>query len=503
MTAFFKPKAGTAPKTSKKRKADKAKEEPRAASKLQKQSLILVEEVDVLYEEDKQFWATLMGMIAQSKRPFIMTCNDETLVPIQGLTLYGILRFSPPPVELAADVCLLIAANEGHALERHAVEDLYLSRGNDLRAAITELNYWCQIGVGDCRGGFDWFYLRWPKGIDLDENGDVVRVISENTYMKGMGWIARDPIATCNDPWGGEEEAMHQCWDSWQLNVCDWHNSLDMAACTDDLSKGGRVADLSAYQDFSQALSDCDLYSNGMFGATLQEVINPCLPELPTKAREDYVVGRQLLEAEPMTPSAALGGEISTSVSSLARNDLLNYASQTQESSAASTLTPIGEQKAITILESSFKSPPSTPLTRRAFSLAFDPIAASDTDSRTSHLTLSVFDGPFPTIVLDIAPWVRSIVSYDHHLMLERKRLSSLLSEGGGGAKRKRMRNTRAAYSALEGGERRSTRRERYFGDLVNMNLVLGTGLEAWREAVLEAMEVAAPIGGIATVEDG
>lgn len=58
-----------------------------------RQSVILIEEVDLLYDEDKGFWAAVVELVAESKRPVILTCNgkwfslnfprDERLKPSQ------------------------------------------------------------------------------------------------------------------------------------------------------------------------------------------------------------------------------------------------------------------------------------------------------------------------------------------------------------------------------------------------------------------------------------
>lgn len=487
MTIFFQ-KTATSKPPIKKPVGEKLTEAPKTSSaKSQKQSLILLEEVDILYEEDKQFWATLIGMMAQSKRPFIMTCSDESMVPLQTLNLHGIFRFSPPPIDLAVDLCLLTAANEGHILRRTAVEALYKSRNNDLRSSLTELNYWCQIGVGDRKGGSDWFYLRWPKGSDLDDNGDVVRVLSEDTYCKGMGWVGRDLIVACPDSMRSEEEAMKQAWDSWSLDLGNWDTTLDLQSWADSLSQNipeqsKKFEALALFDDFCFSMSDADLLSSGSLGTGFQEMIDPGLPDMPGKMRDDFIVGRRLLEADPKVMPSSPSIDLSLSLKSFARQTLLN-GSPTLNTTSTSVLGPLTEKRVSQSLGHSFE-PQASSLNRMDLAHAFDPIAINEKIAVASYLDPSVFDRTTKLIVLDVAPWVRGIVEFDSDLMQERLKLSNLLSEGG---KRKRMRTTRSAYSAMEGGERKTTRRERYFGDNLNTVFVRRTAGVGWREAAERA----------------
>jgi DNA polymerase III delta prime subunit len=275
MNAFFtakakEPKSKQPAKPATKTSQSEVKKEP---AKVQRQSLILLEEVDILYEEDKQFWTTLVSLIAQAKRPFIMTCNDETLVPLHTLTLHGIFRLSPPPNDLAVDRLLLIAANEGHSLARRAVEQLYDSRGRDLRATTMDLQYWCQIGVGDRRGGLDWLYPRWPRGVDLDENKEVVRVISQDTYRAGMNLLGRDPVVNpMLSPQLVEEEVLHQAWDSWGFDLGNWPDTPEMISWAEGSgpaiqNPADRLGALCAYDDLAGAMSVADVCSSRSFAA--------------------------------------------------------------------------------------------------------------------------------------------------------------------------------------------------------------------------------------------
>ncbi|OHE96577.1 ATPase [Colletotrichum orchidophilum] len=426
MTSFFKLKAASKPEAAPLPKAiDQPSEAPKSAKakvQNQKQSLILLEEVDLLYEEDKQFWATIMNLVAQSKRPFVMTCNDETLVPFHNFMLYGILRFTPPPALLAVDVLLLVAANEGHALSRAAVSALYESKGNDLRASLMELNYWCQLGVGDRRGGFDWFYPRWPTGCDKDENGDVVRVVSEGTYLEGMGWISRDR-AVVPSARAAEEEL---------------------------------------------------------------EPLDPTQPDLPIKTRDDLVLGRRLLEAPFQIDYTLTATTIATGLKCAARQLLQTVPLR---DGTVAKLDCFRENSAIRQMGQFFATPPREEVINRYdMATAFDPIAVSEKAAATVSTSLepSVFDRTMRMITVEVAPFVRSIISYDHRLMQNRMQRSGLLSEGGRPGKR--MRSTRAAYSALEGVARGNMRKENYFVADISTTLVMRTAGEGWQAAVDEVM---------------
>ncbi|KAF3065150.1 Telomere length regulation protein elg1 [Daldinia childiae] len=482
VTAFFKPNPALAQKPAKSADLSGVKE-AKKPSKTQKQSLILLEEVDVLYEEDKQFWATIISMILQSKRPFVMTCNDETLVPLQSLNLHGIFRFSSPTKDLAVDLLLLIAANEGHALRRHAVETLYDSRGHDLRASITELNYWCQIGVGDAQGGFNWFYPRWPKGSDVDEGGDTIRVVSQDTYQAGMGWLNRDAVVSNSFLRSTQEELHQQAFCNWSFDTyesCPYDDlvSWETVAIERESSTKERLEILKSIESFTGFMSDADIGSSDFSDVPNQVSMDASIPHIPTKTREDFIIGRQLLEAFPSVRYDTMGLDVSTALKDLSKNKLRD--AQTF-GGARDVYKPLSEAQITTKLEvylsDLLRTEPS--VVRLDYSLAFDPIAASEKNMAAGYLEPSVFDGTMKTISLDIAPYVRGIVAYDQRLQQERLSRSSLLSEGGQPG-RKRMRTTRSAYSAIEGGARASTRRERYFTADINPHLVMRTGGRGW-----------------------
>ncbi|KAG9590259.1 P-loop containing nucleoside triphosphate hydrolase protein, partial [Aureobasidium melanogenum] len=473
MKSFFttKPKSAPPPKKEKKPKlnVDQAQKVLSSSkpSRGQKQSLILLEEVDIMFEEDKNFWTTVFTLLQNSKRPVIMTCNDEDLVPLQAINYQALLRLSAPPTDIATDYMLLLAAQEGHLLRRDAVSTLYEAKHHDLRASIAELQLWCQMGVGDPRGGLSWIYPRWPVGSGLDENGQPIRVFSENSYQAGMGFVAHETSFSLEGT--QDDELLKETWEGWNIDPREelFAEVTSTYSVSEQLDSQSRMTALKQFSGLSDSLSDMDVFCEIGLPGKENHKTDATQPELPPKARASYINGMALLQTPEVVDYSTLDTQLAVSGSRLARkvfSDLVN---------------PPPSSLVRRVVETHSPNNRVSQLTRGDISAAFDAIATMMTTptSGPASLAYSVFDGPLQTVVTDVAPYVRSIAAYDLALETHRDKLqgSSQGSTGGGGAGSKRARTTRAARSALEGGQRQLTRRERWFDTAFDLELALRT----------------------------
>ena len=175
---FFKTKSSVASVSSQKSKSADWKSAPKRSANSQKESLVLLEEVDILFDEDKGFWTGVIALIEQSKRPVVMTCNDIRNIPLDELPAYQIIDFTPLSTSVVAPYLTSVAAMEGHILNLTTVMNAYEYLRHDLRATFNELQFWCQLGVGSQQAGLDWF----PDLTQKDQYGAPLRVTSEYTY---------------------------------------------------------------------------------------------------------------------------------------------------------------------------------------------------------------------------------------------------------------------------------------------------------------------------------
>ena len=266
MNSFFKSAKGikskrSAKKSSPQKVGPEANEQPKKQQS-QKQSLILLEEVDVLFEEDKLFWATVLELTLQSKRPIIMTCTDERLLPLDDIALHAIFRFGPPPDPLAVDYLLLVACNEGHLLPREAVSALYNAKRSDLRASIAELNFWCQMAIGDVKGGLEWMLIRSTADEHQEPESEYSRVVSEATYQNGMGWLSGGLSSETEPSISQETELLLEAWHGWGIDV-GAHNDYvirNLRMRPEEISGRQAIEELERFEQACEALSAADTY---------------------------------------------------------------------------------------------------------------------------------------------------------------------------------------------------------------------------------------------------
>ncbi|KAI7862734.1 P-loop containing nucleoside triphosphate hydrolase protein [Spinellus fusiger] len=131
-----------------------------------KQSLILLEEVDVLFEQDSGFWSGVIALSKKSKRPIIMTCNDSTSVPFKSISVHKQLLMKPPSDNHLICYLHLICLSEGHLVEPYDLGRLVKSIGPDVRQLMCTLEMLCRhestVSLKPLNDGRKYFY-KWKN----------------------------------------------------------------------------------------------------------------------------------------------------------------------------------------------------------------------------------------------------------------------------------------------------------------------------------------------------
>ncbi|KAM9281471.1 ATPase family AAA domain-containing protein 5 [Morus bassanus] len=110
-------------------------------------SLILFEEVDIIFDEDAGFLSAIKTFMATAKRPVILTTNDPTF----SLTFDGYfeeINFRTPSLINAASYLQVLCLAENLRMDVKDLATLLTTNNCDIRQSVLYLQFWVRSGGG-------------------------------------------------------------------------------------------------------------------------------------------------------------------------------------------------------------------------------------------------------------------------------------------------------------------------------------------------------------------
>ncbi|KAG5359041.1 Telomere length regulation protein [Yarrowia sp. C11] len=192
-------------------------------NKKHKSCIILIEDVDVLYDDEKGFWSVLEKVLEKSKVAVVVTTSEVTIErefppSFEGHVVWELFErqtgkgvvsgkttesrtdsngsrdltedardssepprdiSEPPRATTTPDILptylSLLCLCEGYEVSIKDSTTLLSKYAHDIRQTINHLQFWCQMGVGDPLGGFNWV-------IPISE-GQGKRVLSGDMFV--------------------------------------------------------------------------------------------------------------------------------------------------------------------------------------------------------------------------------------------------------------------------------------------------------------------------------
>ncbi|XP_070580263.1 ATPase family AAA domain-containing protein 5-like isoform X2 [Ptychodera flava] len=188
--------------------------------KIASTSLILFEEVDLIFEEDKGFWSAINTLMSTTKRPIVMTTSDSTFaVPIDECFLE--YTFKPLSVSTVATNLQLICLAEDIRTDRDDIERLVELHNCDIRQCLLNLQFWAESGAD-----------RKLSGVDASEKTDQNSVDRGNADFP----YTQESVMSCRtDKVKGQgSEHLHQGNDPMNSNMQEKVESADVEDETQD-----------------------------------------------------------------------------------------------------------------------------------------------------------------------------------------------------------------------------------------------------------------------------
>ncbi|KAK5640951.1 hypothetical protein RI129_009498 [Pyrocoelia pectoralis] len=114
--------------------------------KLGKMCLLLIEDVDLVFEQDDGFLTALSQLVVTSKRPIVLTTNDISCLQVKKFSTVSFPAMSPRFLTPWLQVLCLV---EGTIVSRDSVVNLLENYRGDVRKTILQLQFWVESS-GQC-----------------------------------------------------------------------------------------------------------------------------------------------------------------------------------------------------------------------------------------------------------------------------------------------------------------------------------------------------------------
>ncbi|TRM67594.1 hypothetical protein BD626DRAFT_449543 [Schizophyllum amplum] len=175
---------------------DSSPQTPKENSATFRQSLILLEEVDILFKEDTNFWPSLVTFIKSSRRPVVLTCNDLSIVPLgdYDIPLQQVLHFSRCPAPLATSLLQSLCYQHAQLVPREDVarfcdicydaEDTRAASGCDLRHAINALQLHCTTRRHHAEEEDEVDVIDWDDSIEAGGGDPVIAAAARSMHRR-------------------------------------------------------------------------------------------------------------------------------------------------------------------------------------------------------------------------------------------------------------------------------------------------------------------------------
>uniref|UniRef100_V5EWS7 AAA+ ATPase domain-containing protein n=1 Tax=Kalmanozyma brasiliensis (strain GHG001) TaxID=1365824 RepID=V5EWS7_KALBG len=227
-----------------------------------RQSLILIEEADILFDEDKGFWAAVIELVAESKRPVVIVCNELDLVPVHDLPVQQILHYATPRMEEAVAWVQTVASEMGRFLPADEVEGLLLQLPGtevavdledeaqiDLRQALNQVQFGhfaCDPPVSHADAQQrDFLETQAAKEMEMRAVARAAESSSlADVFETGLG---RGVQADVFGDAGMETSATSRQWGSWVQLVAQplaWHQQRQALAGSAEIEYRSTLADI-------------------------------------------------------------------------------------------------------------------------------------------------------------------------------------------------------------------------------------------------------------------